>query len=75
MLCAGAEYWSPERVDDVLLDFGDGAVEGLGNVKPMVGHMARTLEAVIEEEAKRRTGTMKWLSEVPDLFEDGVEGM
>ena len=74
LLCAGAEYWPPEGVDDVLLDFGDGEVEGLGNVRPMIGHVDRSLEAVIEEEAKQKTRTMEWLSEVPDVFERGVEG-
>ena len=72
LLCAGAEYWPPEGVDDVVLDFGDGEVEGLGNIRPMVGLMARPVETLVNEEAGRGTNTTAWLSEIPDRFEESV---
>lgn len=64
MLCAGAEHWPPMGVDDVVLDFGDGEVEGLGGVGPS--------ETIVEWGLERRNDTMVWLSGLPDSFEDGA---
>ena len=67
VLCAGAEHWPPTGVDDVVLDFGDGEVEGVGGVGPF--------ETIFECRTKRRDDTMGWLMGLPDNFEEVAEGV
>lgn len=62
MLCVGAEYRPPPGVDDVVLDFGEGKVEDLGDVGP--------LRTFIEWGTERRDDTMAWLMGLPDSFEE-----
>ena len=67
VLCAGAEHWPPTGVDDVVLDFGDGEVEGLGDVEP--------LETIVEWGTEREDDTMGWLMRLPDRFEEVAKGV
>ena len=65
VLCAGAEHWPPMGVDDVVLDFGHGELKGLDDLHP-----CRTVA-----EWERRDDAEAWLSDLPDSFEGGVNGV
>ena len=67
MLCAGSEDWPPMGLDDVVLNFEDGEVEGFGDSRPF--------ETIAEWGEERRDDTTAWLSGLPDYFEEDVKGV
>ena len=64
MYCGPARSTGLRWGYDVVLNFGDGEVEGLDGVRP--------LKTIVQWGIERRDDTMGWLSGLPDVFEDGA---